>query len=512
MTSGSLRLINHSSRQLSLSVYAVLLLFTLFLLYTSGADGPLRSHYPHGDSSWFFMGGKAWMSGLTPYVDFTDSKGPFLWLLYGIGYLLHPTSFAGMFWIEVLFYWGTFTLIYKIARIFSLTSAQSLIAAFISAIFFFLPIVHGEMRTEDFNQLFSALAVYSIARILIEKGSLRRYGFYLGIVLALTLLMKFNFAMLAGVPVFIILIFSGCRYGWKGFFKFFLSVSLGAVCILLPFLLYFIHVGALEAFIREYFVNTFLTIKGTSHSTSLLKPLLWPENFLNLIVKFGPYQIIMKIICLCVVYMPLKIYKTNWFRWTIWIWLFVSLLMFMDVILDYYLNYFGIFGIFAGITLIYFFRKVNIEGATIVGLLSILLIVLLSQNVDYAEFQYPKNALARQESLDRIKRVLVQRSREKGAPATISFVRVMDRGEHISSGSLPGTKYWALQNGSTMAMRKANIEDVFKNRPDMVITDSRMTEYRKRLEGEGYTHLFDYHPYYLQNTKLIYNSVFLNNR
>lgn len=77
MTSGSLRLTNHSSRQLSLSVYAVLLLFTLFLLYTSGADGPLRSHYPHGDSSWFFMGGKAWMSGLTPYVDFTDSKGPF---------------------------------------------------------------------------------------------------------------------------------------------------------------------------------------------------------------------------------------------------------------------------------------------------------------------------------------------------------------------------------------------------------------------------------------------------
>ena len=28
------------------------------------------------------------MNGMVPYVDFTDSKGPSLWLIYGIGYLL----------------------------------------------------------------------------------------------------------------------------------------------------------------------------------------------------------------------------------------------------------------------------------------------------------------------------------------------------------------------------------------------------------------------------------------
>ena len=32
------------------------------------------------------------MNGLTPYVDFTDSKGPLLWLIYGIGYLRAPAT------------------------------------------------------------------------------------------------------------------------------------------------------------------------------------------------------------------------------------------------------------------------------------------------------------------------------------------------------------------------------------------------------------------------------------
>ena len=48
--------------------------------------------YGHNDSAWFFMCGKAVMNGLTPYVDFTDSKGPLLWLIYGIGYLRAPAT------------------------------------------------------------------------------------------------------------------------------------------------------------------------------------------------------------------------------------------------------------------------------------------------------------------------------------------------------------------------------------------------------------------------------------
>lgn len=33
-----------------------------------------------------------------PYVDFIGSKGPLLWLIYGVGYVITPHSFIGEAW------------------------------------------------------------------------------------------------------------------------------------------------------------------------------------------------------------------------------------------------------------------------------------------------------------------------------------------------------------------------------------------------------------------------------
>ena len=63
------------------------------------------------------MCGKAVMNGLTPYVDFTDSKGPLLWLIYGIGYLLSPRNYVGVWILSCLAYAGTFYYNYRTARL-----------------------------------------------------------------------------------------------------------------------------------------------------------------------------------------------------------------------------------------------------------------------------------------------------------------------------------------------------------------------------------------------------------
>ncbi|MBQ8521824.1 MAG: hypothetical protein IJ456_10765, partial [Bacteroides sp.] len=66
-------------------VFLSLGLFATLVLFVISPDS--YTHYPFGrvDSAWFFMCGKAWMNGLLPYVDFADSKGPLLWLIYGVG-------------------------------------------------------------------------------------------------------------------------------------------------------------------------------------------------------------------------------------------------------------------------------------------------------------------------------------------------------------------------------------------------------------------------------------------
>ena len=44
------------------------------------------------------------MSGLIPYVDFADSKGPLLWLFYGLGNMLDPTGWNGTLLLFMVYY------------------------------------------------------------------------------------------------------------------------------------------------------------------------------------------------------------------------------------------------------------------------------------------------------------------------------------------------------------------------------------------------------------------------
>ena len=77
---------------LSISVYVILLIIS--------PDSYL--HYPFSqlDSACFFTAGKAIMNGMIPYVDFADSKGPLLWLIYGLGYILSNHDYIGVFWLS----------------------------------------------------------------------------------------------------------------------------------------------------------------------------------------------------------------------------------------------------------------------------------------------------------------------------------------------------------------------------------------------------------------------------
>ena len=120
------------------------------------------------DSSWFFTAGKAWMEGMTPYVDFADSKGPLLWLIYGIGYLLTPTSYSGVFWLSVIAYTFTFAFIWQTCRL-KLRKRNSLIVVACMSLCFFCRIYHTEVRAEDFCMPAICGGIYLTCSVLLEN-------------------------------------------------------------------------------------------------------------------------------------------------------------------------------------------------------------------------------------------------------------------------------------------------------------------------------------------------------
>ena len=103
---------SHRLAFLFLMGYAFLLLFIL------STDSYTHDLFPRVDSACFFTAGKAWMNGMVPYVEFTDSKGPLLWLIYGIGYLISHHDYIGVFWISCLWYSFTFYYMFLTAEVF----------------------------------------------------------------------------------------------------------------------------------------------------------------------------------------------------------------------------------------------------------------------------------------------------------------------------------------------------------------------------------------------------------
>ena len=88
------------------------------LLLCLSVDSPFYEVWGRIDSSWYFTAGKGWFSGMVPYVDFTDSKGPLLWLIYGLGSAINHYNYVGVWLLTCVSYFVTMWLIYGISHIF----------------------------------------------------------------------------------------------------------------------------------------------------------------------------------------------------------------------------------------------------------------------------------------------------------------------------------------------------------------------------------------------------------
>ena len=264
-------------------------LATVVLFFVS-PDSYLNDMHSRADSAWFFMCGKAWMNGLVPYVDFADSKGPLLWLIYGIGYLLSQTSYVGIYWISCIWYGLTYFFTYKIADIFLKDARKSMACTVLMTLAFFSSWYHNEIRAEDFCLLFLVISLYRTCLLLYsEQGERERlisFGI-LGACFAALFLIKYNLALMQAVFIIFALLylFRNKINVWKPL-VFCLS---GFLAVSLPFFSYFLFVGNLSAFIQEYILNTLqATSIDAQTGTNILINQIKPTNtVLTYLLEWG---------------------------------------------------------------------------------------------------------------------------------------------------------------------------------------------------------------------------------
>lgn len=463
------------------------LLFFFFLslvaLLFASPDSYLHDHLlEHWDVAWFYTCGKAWMNGMTPYVDFADSKGPLLWLIYGIGYLLTPRSYLGVFWLSVLLYTGVFYYIYKTAYLFLKDKKKSLAVVLLMTASYFCAFYHNEVRAEDWCQLFIAVCFYRTCTLLYtEEGKrskeLHVTCFLLGIGCAGALLIKYNITiMLGGIACYVLYVLIREKRNITIPFLYYL----GGVCIvMLPFLLYMIYAGNLHAFIQEYFINTLHT---QDDKNTLI---FYIQEWISLV--WDPYYIVLFAICIIgALMMSQKVNKDKWFFLLTFIGFYAIALHNCGHIVHYYLCICLFFPVWFCITIAEKYRPIILKATIITALL----FTFIGNHISFGYItpnQWFKDTQMRQ---DRYAMAWYMSQIEK---PTIIYFKSSDIGLGIFSEALPGTKYWAYQGGATTEMASNQIASVKSGSADFIYTndhDALLSENDIIIRAAGYEELY----------------------
>ena len=110
----------------------MILAFIVMLFYTRSS--PLFFTNNWVDSNAYMTVGKGIVHGLTPYKDLFEQKGPLLYFLHALAYIIYPNTFFGIYIFESIAMAINMIIFYKIAKLFINKHFAYLLS-------FFLPVI-----------------------------------------------------------------------------------------------------------------------------------------------------------------------------------------------------------------------------------------------------------------------------------------------------------------------------------------------------------------------------------
>lgn len=470
-------------------LFLLLTLWSAVVLMLMSMDSPLHHIYMRVDSAWYFMEGKAMMNGLRPYVDFADSKGPLLWLFYGIAYLISPRNYFGLYVLGCLFYGGILYYNHKMARLLLGDGRRPLLVVVMMSWFYFLYWFHNETRVEDFATLFVSASLYYLFLLLYgEEGqdkkscTVRRYGLVMGGCFMALMLMKFNIAAMQGLMVFFAFWYY-VRENRRLVFSFIGWTAVGMMAVALPFLVYLLVMGSFSGFIQEYFINTTLTIY-THYSNTYKDELLYawgaPAQQFQLLAIIAGGWLLSRLL-------P----RYRYFP------LLVGLFFYVIAVRHGYYYYYQICYIFIIYFLIYIASLV--KNPIKIYHLGIAALIVVSWGIfdncregsqlkAVAKWSDGKDREEYEEALN------ITKAMSGYQKPTILNLLYYEQGFEVPYEGLPAGKYYAFQNGMTPEMTAEHVELLKSGMADFVIVgDKKLCDQwgytEKVIESYGYKHI-----------------------
>jgi len=143
--------------------------------------------------------------GAVPYRDLFDHKGPLLYFLYGIGYLMDSTGFLGIFFLQVISMFLVLLFAYKIAKLYLDTCVSAVFVAILLPVFSFSAKIYadggefGGGGPEEFMLPIFTICLYMLIQLVkfppTTLTPIRNKMFLFGLLTGFIFLLKFTFVV-----------------------------------------------------------------------------------------------------------------------------------------------------------------------------------------------------------------------------------------------------------------------------------------------------------------------------
>lgn len=240
----------------------LLFIYTTLVVFFCSKMSPFYSIQEWSDVNLYFNIGKAIMNGQTLYLDVFDHKGPYIFLIYGIGYLISNHDFLGMFFIQVSTWYILICAAYFIARLY-----LSKIYSYLVGLIFLLTFISHTLQggaAEEFVTACMATSLYLFVRYFRNPQKHRLCQMYLhGLMWGISFFIKFNLVVFWFFPLLAIGLILLSQKRYKNLLLCILSFVLGAVTTAVPLVIYFCTKdGFLQAIDSYFILNTSFNVNS----------------------------------------------------------------------------------------------------------------------------------------------------------------------------------------------------------------------------------------------------------
>ncbi len=242
------------SKRRILSGYVFCALVAAVPLIICSKSSPLYPFNDWPDVNMFFTMGKGMLHGRVPYMDLMEQKGPYVYAIGAIGYLLSPKGFQGYFLFELISMFCFIFYAYKTIRLYSENPALWVLPFLSAGVVAAKSFVHGGSLEELSLGIF-AYAIYSLLLHLRSEEkktmpavTLAVNGMWAGILFW----SKFTLLGLYIAWIMVVALEALWKKRWREFICS-IAIFLGAMSAMtIPWLIYFGAHGAVVDWLKAY--------------------------------------------------------------------------------------------------------------------------------------------------------------------------------------------------------------------------------------------------------------------